>query len=99
MEALGLLEEDLDEHFIRCPGRGGQKVNKTSAGVYLRHRPSGREVKCCSERTQALNRFLARRLLVDHLESESSGSTLSLSEKAVRIRKQKDRRKRRRQDG
>ena len=63
MEALGILEKDLVEKFVRASGKGGQKVNKTSSCVYLKHLPTGIEVKVSREREQAVNRFLARREL------------------------------------
>lgn len=68
MESLGIREEDLQERFVRSSGAGGQKVNKTSSCVFLRHIPTGIEVKCMRERSQALNRFLARRELVEKME-------------------------------
>ncbi|HVP78763.1 MAG TPA: peptide chain release factor-like protein [Thermodesulfobacteriota bacterium] len=70
MEALGIHEKDIEEKFIRSSGRGGQKVNKTSTCVYLRHIPTGFEIKCMKERSQSLNRFLARRELVRRVEKE-----------------------------
>src|SRR3989338_3244920 len=76
MASLGIKEADLEEKFIRSSKKGGQKVNKTSTCVYLKHRPTGIEVKCQEERSQALNRFLARRILVNKIES------LVLGEKA-----------------
>jgi len=68
MEALGIHEKDIEERFVRSSGRGGQKVNKTSTCVYLRHVPTGFEIKCMKERSQSLNRFLARRELVMRME-------------------------------
>jgi len=68
MEALGVHEKDIEEKFVRSSGRGGQKVNKTSTCVYLRHIPTGFEIKCMKERSQSLNRFLARRELVTRME-------------------------------
>lgn len=68
MEVLGIHEKDIEEKFIRSSGRGGQKVNKTSTCVYLRHIPTGFEIKCMKERSQSLNRFLARRELVRRVE-------------------------------
>ena len=68
MEALGIHEKDIEEKFVRSSGRGGQKVNKTSTCVYLRHIPTGFEIKCMKERSQSLNRFLARRELVTRME-------------------------------
>src|ERR1039457_5203918 len=58
MARLGIRESDLEENFVKGSGAGGQKVNKTSSCVWLRHKPSGIEVKCQWERSQALNRFL-----------------------------------------
>jgi len=75
MEALGIHEKDIEEKFIRSSGRGGQKVNKTSTCVYLRHIPTGFEIKCMKERSQSLNRFLARRELVTRVEKEMGLST------------------------
>lgn len=91
MERLGVREADLEESFIGCSGRGGQKVNKTAAGVRLRHLPSGVEVRCTRERSQALNRFFARRMLLDRLEAGNRPEARSPA--AARIRKQKSRRR------
>jgi protein subunit release factor B len=73
MERLGISESDLRETFIRSSGPGGQKVNKASSCVYLVHVPSGLFVKCQQSRSQALNRFLARRLLLDRIERIQEG--------------------------
>ena len=68
MEALGIHEKDIEEKFVRSSGSGGQKVNKASTCVYLRHIPTGFEIKCMKERSQSLNRFIARRELVRRVE-------------------------------
>src|SRR4030043_218254 len=68
METLGILEKDIEEKFVRSSGSGGQKVNKTSTCVFLKHNPTGIEIKCMEERSQSLNRFLARRELVRRME-------------------------------
>ena len=73
MERLGILEKDLVEKFVKGSGKGGQKLNKTSSCVYLLHKPSKIEVKCQRERSQAMNRFLARRELCDRLEERIQG--------------------------
>jgi peptide chain release factor len=91
LQALGLRKEDVLEQFIRASGPGGQKVNKTSSAVYLKHLPSGLEVKAQKDRSQAINRFLAWRLLADKLEERQSGVDRQ-SQAAERIRKQKKRR-------
>src|SRR4030043_2433608 len=75
MEVLGIHEKDIEERFIRSSGRGGQKVNKTSTCVYLKHIPTGIEVKWMRERNQSLNRFLARQELVRRIEKWSGQST------------------------
>ena len=94
MEALGIREEDIEEKFIRSSGRGGQKVNKTSTCVTLRHIPTGIEVKCMKERSQSLNRFLARRVLVEKI-SKVAGQIASNDVKMEKIRRQKAKRKKR----
>jgi len=75
MEALDIHEKDIEEKFVRSSGRGGQKVNKSSTCVYLRHIPTGFEIKCMKERSQSLNRFLARRELVRRVEKGLGGVT------------------------
>jgi protein subunit release factor B len=94
-EALGITDADLEETFIRSSGHGGQNVNKVSTCVVLRHVPSGVTVRCQRERTQALNRFLARRMLADVLESRQEGVRSEAQKRTWKIRKQKARRGRR----
>lgn len=95
MNRLGLRETDLVEKFVRSSGPGGQHVNKTSTCVYLKHLPSGIEVKIQAGRSQALNRFLARRAIVETLESQK-GILSRADRRALKKKKQKARRKRRR---
>ncbi|MBI5142382.1 MAG: peptide chain release factor-like protein [Nitrospirae bacterium] len=99
MSQAGLFEADIEESFIRCGGHGGQKVNKTSSGVYLVHRPTGTEVKCTKERSQGLNRFFARRMLVAKLVELSGGEKTPATSIADKIRKQKRRRMARSRSG
>ena len=94
MEALKIHENDIEEKFVRASGAGGQKVNKTSSCVYLRHLPTGIEVKCMKERSQSLNRFFARRELVKKIEGLSGQPTLE-DVKMERMRRQKAKRKKR----
>jgi protein subunit release factor B len=91
MEALGIHEKDIIEKFVRSSGRGGQKVNKTSTCVYLKHIPTGIEIKCMKDRSQSINRFLARRELVGRIEALSGKVTLRDLE-AEKIRKKKAKR-------
>lgn len=92
---LGIREADLDEQFIRSGGPGGQNVNKTSTCVVLTHVPSGLQVRCAQERSQGLNRFLARRRLAEKIEKAARGKLLEEERERYRIRKQKQRRSRR----
>ena len=95
MGRLGVSEGDLRETFIRSSGPGGQKVNKTSSCVYLVHLPTGLSVKCQRERSQAMNRFLARRLLLDRIERLQRGLVAAEKQRIEKIKRQKRRRSRR----
>ncbi len=96
MEACGLRETDIDESFIASGGPGGQKVNKTATCACLTHRPTGLAVKMQKSRSQAMNRFLARRRMCELLEERTLGPNSPRNQEQSRIRKQKDRRRRRR---
>jgi len=95
MKELGIREEDLEEANIRTSGRGGQKRNKTSNGVSLIHRPTGIRIKCCESRSQAMNRFFARRRLVERVAQGLPGTRSPGQEEQDKRRKQKERRRRR----
>ncbi len=95
MLEVGLREEDIEERFIRGSGSGGQKVNKTSSCVTLKHIPTGIEVRCQRERTQSLNRFFARRELCDKLEARKKGFVERQRAEVSKIRRQKAKRSRR----
>jgi len=84
MSGLGVREEDIVEKFVRSRGPGGQNVNKTSTCVYLKHVPTGIEVKCKNERSQSQNRYLARKLLLKKIKASILGK---LSEERQRIAK------------
>ena len=92
---LGVTESDFEESFIRSSGPGGQKVNKSSSCVYLIHIPTGLAVKCQRERSQSLNRFLARRLLLDKIEFMQKGFIAEKRDKIEKIRRQKRKRTKR----
>ena len=95
MESLGIFEKDIVEKFIRSSGKGGQKVNKTSTCVYLKHLPTKIEVKCQRERSQAINRFLARRILTDKIERMIRGKESEEQQRIEKIRRQKRKRSKR----
>lgn len=93
MAAAGVREEDLEERFVRSSGAGGQHVNKTSTCVQIRHRPSGIEVRCMRDRSQSVNRFLARRELLERL-CGLAGHPTPRSTEQEKIRRRKANRQR-----
>ena len=95
MLAPGIREQDIDEQFIRSSGAGGQNVNKVSSCVVLHHRPSGIRVRCQKERSQGLNRYLARRLLLEKIEAVIHGAAAAEAQRIAKIRRQKRKRSRR----
>ncbi|MGN6718631.1 MAG: peptide chain release factor family protein [Candidatus Binatia bacterium] len=95
MATLDVREEDIEEQFVRSSGAGGQNVNKVSSCVLLHHRPSGIRVRCQKERSQGLNRFLARRILLEKIESLRRGTAIEAQRRIAKIRRQKRRRSRR----
>ena len=98
MEKLGIQEADLVEKFIRGSGKGGQKINKTSSTVYLQHVPTGIEIKCQRDRSQAMNRFYARRELCDRVEERLNGIESKKRQEIEKVRRQKRRRSRRQKE-
>jgi protein subunit release factor B len=92
MNALGVRESDLEETFVRSGGPGGQKVNKSSSCVMLLHRPTGLRVKCQSTRHQAMNRLLARRMLLDKIERAQKDHVQAQQAAIEKIRRQKRKR-------
>ena len=95
MKTLGIREEDFIEKFVRGSGKGGQKINKTSNCVYLRHVPSDIGVKCQMDRSRELNRFLARREICDTLEAVIKGEKSVKTQAIEKMRRQKRRKSRR----
>jgi protein subunit release factor B len=95
LERLGIRDEDLDEQFVRSGGKGGQNVNKVSTCVVLVHLPSGIRVKCQQERSQGMNRYFARKLLADKIETERLGRQSAQEPEFERVRRLKRRRSRR----
>lgn len=94
MNELGVHEDDIDEKFIRSGGPGGQNVNKVATCVQLKHNPTGIIVKVQKDRSQGVNRFLARRSLVSKIEEQLSGKPTKEQLKIQKVQKQKKRRKR-----
>ena len=95
MARLNIRETDIIERFIRSQGKGGQNVNKVATCVYVKHLPSGIEVKCQKERSQSLNRFFARRLLVKKIEQIQLGRQSAEQQRIEKIRRQKRKRSKR----
>src|SRR5512143_2385647 len=95
MDVLHIREEDIEESFVRSGGKGGQKVNKTSTCVYLKHLPTSIEVKCQEERSQSLNRYRARVILVKKVDELVKGRESQEQQRVEKIRRQKRKRSRR----
>lgn len=89
-KVLKILPADITEKFMTSGNKGGQKANKTSNAVYLKHLPTGIEVKCKESRERELNRFLARRILAYKIEELQTGTSDRMKE-FDKIRKKKSR--------
>jgi len=92
--SLGVRPEEVEERFVRGTGAGGQKINKTSSTVWLRHRPTGVEVRCQRERSQSVNRLLAWQELADKLtwrQAEAANAAQAARELIRRQKRQKSR--------
>ncbi len=94
MQKFGIFEKDIMEKFILSGKKGGQKANKTHNAVYLKHLPTGIEIKCNETREREMNRFLARRLLTYKIEEKLFGTSERLKE-IEKIKKQKAKKKKR----
>ncbi|GBE41715.1 peptide chain release factor 1 [bacterium BMS3Bbin09] len=95
LEDLGIFEKDIEESFIRSGGKGGQHVNKVATCVQIRHLPTGTEVKCHKARTQGMNRYYARVLLYEKIESAVKGAESEEAKRIAKIKRQKRKRSKR----
>ncbi len=91
---LGLNPADVLERFVRGSGKGGQKINKTSSCVWLKHLPTGIAVKCQMYREQSKNRISAWRLLINKIDLKVKGNQSEIAREIYKIKKQKQRRSR-----
>ena len=98
MEDLSIKDSDLVEKFILGSGSGGQKINKTSSCVYLKHIPTGIEIKCQRERSRELNRYTARKELCNRIEEIINKKASKRVQEREKIRRQKKRRTRKSQE-
>ncbi|MEY4569394.1 MAG: hypothetical protein RLZZ398_833 [Verrucomicrobiota bacterium] len=87
LTALGIAEADLLEKFVRGSGAGGQKINKTSSCVFLKHLPTGVCIKCQMDRSREMNRFLARRELCEQLEAIREGKAVAKTQAIEKMRR------------
>lgn len=95
MEKLHILEADCIEKFIVGSGKGGQKLHKTASTVYLKHIPSGLEIKCQESRSREDNRYFARERMCEKLQAMLSDEKTKKQQKLEKIKRQKKRRSRR----
>lgn len=87
MAALGIRDVDLLEKFVRGSGAGGQKINKTSNCVFLKHLPTGVCIKCQLDRSREMNRFLARRELCDQFDAIREGRAVAKTQAVEKMRR------------
>ncbi|KAJ1982002.1 hypothetical protein H4R34_001863 [Dimargaris verticillata] len=91
--SIVILEDDLEERFIKGSGNGGQKINKTSSRVQLRHKPTDIMIECQETRSRSQNRKIARQRLRDKLDELYNGAQSKAARQAEKLRKRKQRRR------
>ncbi len=94
-QSLAIFAHDITEQFIRGSGAGGQKINKTSSAVLLKHTPTGTEVRCQKYREQSKNRLSAYKLLILKIEDSIKGKESQRNQKIFKLIKQKRKRSKR----
>lgn len=92
---LNVFPRDIEEQFARGSGKGGQKMNKTSSLVILRHAPTGIMVRCQTHREQSKNRLSAYKLLILKIEEKVKGAQSQIARKNFKLKKQKQKRSKR----
>jgi protein subunit release factor B len=95
MSALSINDKDVIERFILGSGSGGQKINKTSSCVWLKHIPTGITIKCQKERSRELNRYYARARLCDKIDAQINQFKSEREQAIAKIRRQKRKRSKR----
>jgi len=98
MARLGVKRADLEESFIRSGGAGGQNVNKVATCVVLKYLPSGLVIKCQKDRSQGMNRYLARKILISRLDAQIHGRESEEAKRIFKIKRQKRKRSKRAKD-
>ena len=94
-EKLHVLPRDIQESFVLGSGKGGQKINKTSSCVVLKHLPTGLMVRCQKHREQSKNRLSAYRMLLEKIEETLHWEDSEKARKIYKVKKQKQKRSKR----
>ncbi|OQN95957.1 hypothetical protein B0A48_17900 [Cryoendolithus antarcticus] len=84
-----ITEDEITESFLKGSGPGGQKINKTSSAVQLKHLPTGIVVKCQETRSREQNRKFARQILGERLDEIEKGGESRAAIKAERAKSKK----------
>ncbi|MDA1292854.1 MAG: peptide chain release factor-like protein [bacterium] len=93
-KAIAFKPEDVDEHFARGSGHGGQSVNKSTNCVELHHNPTGIDVRYHHHKGLLRNRKEAWELMIIKVEEHIKGKESLIGQKQHKVQKQKQRRSR-----